>query len=68
MLTGKFRRLLPAIAACLVLAIGAASIPAPGYAEGGEGRDSHDKTKDPKDPPPKKNPKTPDNPFDEKRF
>ena len=67
MLTGKFRRLLPAIAACLVLAIGAASIPAPGYAEGGEGRDSHDKTKEPKDPP-KKNPRPPADFGNEKRF
>ena len=51
----------------MVLAIGAASIPAVTHAEGGgEGRDSHDKSKD-KDPQ-KKNPKPPASPFDEKRF
>ncbi|HKF63865.1 MAG TPA: hypothetical protein VKB42_21005 [Dongiaceae bacterium] len=67
MFNGRFRRLLPAIAGLMVLAIGTASIPAISHADGGgEGRDSHDKSKD-KDPP-KKNPKPPASLFDEKRF
>jgi hypothetical protein len=68
MFNGRFRKLLPAIAGFMVLAIGTASIPAISHAEGGgEGRDSHDKTKEPKDPP-KKNPRPPADPFGEKRF
>ena len=67
MFNGRFRRLLPAIAGLMVLAIGTASIPAISHADGGgEGRDSHDKSKD-KDPQ-KKNPKPPASLFDEKRF
>ena len=64
MITRGFRRLLPAIAACLVMALIATSIPAVGHADGGEGRDSHERTKDPD----KKSPRPPASPFGEKRF
>jgi hypothetical protein len=64
MFKGRFRSLVLAIAGFMVLAIGAASIPAVSRAEGGEGRDSHERTKDPgkepRQPPP--------TPFNEKRF
>jgi hypothetical protein len=69
MITRGFRRLLPALAACLVMAVIAASIPAASYATGGEGRDSHDRADRSKDPgTEKKNPKPPADLFDEKRF
>jgi hypothetical protein len=65
MITGRFRRLLPAIASCLVMAFIAASIPAVSHADGGEGRDSHERTKDPG----KQNPRQPPpSPFNEKRL
>ena len=69
MFKGRFRRLVPAIAGFMVLAIGAASIPAVSHADGGEGRDSHDRADRSKDPgTEKKNPKPPADLFDEKRF
>jgi hypothetical protein len=70
MITRGFRRLPPAIAACLVMALIATSIPAVAHAEGGgEGRDSHDRADRSKDTgTEKKNPKQPDDLFGLKRF
>ena len=65
MFKGRFRRLVPAIAGFMVLAMGTASIPAVSHADGGEGRDSHERTKDPG----KQNPRQPPpSPFNEKRL
>ncbi|HEX4571698.1 MAG TPA: hypothetical protein VH184_14800 [Dongiaceae bacterium] len=69
MFNGSFRKLPPAIAGFMVLAICTASIPAASYATGGEGRDSHDRADRSKDTGnEKKNPKPPADLFDEKRF
>jgi hypothetical protein len=69
MIMRRFRRLLPAIAACLVTAAIATSIPAASYATGGEGRDSHDRADRSKDTgAEKKNPKQPDDLLGLKRF
>jgi hypothetical protein len=46
------RKLLPAVAGGLAMAVIVASMPAIGHAEGGEGRDSHEKSHDPQKKPP----------------
>jgi hypothetical protein len=67
MITRGFRRLLLAIAACLVMAVITTSIPAASYANGGEGRDSHDRADRSKDTGTEKK-KQPDDLLGLKRF